>query len=118
MHWQLSNKQKKTRFMNTLTFETKISDHDKLIGTVLRSTFAKGKPKKNILPLLQKLCQWKVWRRTKKALSSVLDFASFHLAFKTTLGRFAPLQQKVVRNNNQPFMTKTFRKAIMKRSKL
>ena len=27
-------------------------------------------------------------------------------------------KQKVVRNNNQPFMTKTLRKAIMKRSKL
>ena len=30
--------------MNTLTFETGESDHHKLIGTMLRSTFAKGKP--------------------------------------------------------------------------
>ena len=37
---------KKTRFMNTLTFETGVSDHHKLNGTMLRSTFAKGKPKK------------------------------------------------------------------------
>ena len=37
---------KKTRFLNTLTFETGASDHHKLIGTMLRSTFAKGKPKK------------------------------------------------------------------------
>ena len=37
---------KKTRFMKTLTFETGLSDHHKLIGTMLRSTFAKGKPKK------------------------------------------------------------------------
>ena len=37
---------KKTRFMKTLTFETGVSDHHKLIGTMLRSTFAKGKPKK------------------------------------------------------------------------
>ena len=36
---------KKTRFMKTLTFETGVSDHHKLIGTMLRSTFAKGKPK-------------------------------------------------------------------------
>ena len=35
---------KKTRFMKTLTFETGVSDHHKLIGTMLRSTFAKGKP--------------------------------------------------------------------------
>ena len=32
--------------MKTLTFETGISDNHKLIGTMLRSTFAKGKPKK------------------------------------------------------------------------
>ena len=32
--------------MNTLTFKTGLSDHHKFIGTVLRSTFAKGKPKK------------------------------------------------------------------------
>ena len=45
----------KTRFMNTLTFEMGVSDHHKLIGTMLRSTFTKDKSEKNILPLLQKL---------------------------------------------------------------
>ena len=34
--------------MNTLIFEMGVSDHHKLIGTVLRSTFARGKPKKII----------------------------------------------------------------------
>ena len=47
----------------------------------------------------------------------MLDFESFHLAFKTTLDQFVPLKQKVVQNNSQPFMTKILRKAIMKRSK-
>ena len=46
---------KKSRFMNTLTFEAGLSHHHKFIGTMLRSTFAKHKPKKSILPLLQKL---------------------------------------------------------------
>ena len=36
----------KTCFMNTLTFETGVSDHHKLIGTMLRYTFAKSKPKR------------------------------------------------------------------------
>ena len=31
--------------MKTLTFETDVSGHHKLIGTMLRSTFAKGKRK-------------------------------------------------------------------------
>ena len=38
-------KSKKTRFMNTLAFETGVSDHRKLIGAMLRSTFAEGKNK-------------------------------------------------------------------------
>ena len=46
------------------------------------------------------------------------DFESFHFAFKVTLNKLAPLKQKLIRNNNQPVMTKTLRKAIMKRSKL
>ena len=33
----------KTRFMKTLAFETGVSDHHKLIGAILRPTFAKGK---------------------------------------------------------------------------
>ena len=37
---------KKPRFMNTLTFETGLSGHHKLIGTMLTSTFDKGKAKK------------------------------------------------------------------------
>ena len=37
---------KKTRFMNTITFETGVSDHHKLVGMILRTKFAKSKPKK------------------------------------------------------------------------
>ena len=36
----------------------------------------------------------------KKNFSLVQDFESFHLAFKTTLDQFAPLKQRIVRNNN------------------
>ena len=32
--------------MESLTFETGVSDHHKRIGTMLRSTLTKGKPKK------------------------------------------------------------------------
>ena len=44
----------KTCFMKTNIFETGISDHHKLIGTMLTSTFAKRTLNKiqNILPLL------------------------------------------------------------------
>ena len=45
---------KKTRFMKTLAFETGVYDHHKRIGTMLRSTFTKGKPKKMFYPFIYK----------------------------------------------------------------
>ena len=46
------------------------------------------------------------------------DFESFQFAITVILNQFAFLKQKLIRNNNQPFMAETLRKAIMKRSKL
>ena len=100
--------------MNTLTFETVVSDHDKLIGTMLRSIFAKGKPKKIFYRCYKKFDN----EELKKHLTSKLDLESSQLAFKTTLNRFAPLKQKTVRNYNQPFVTETLRNATTKISKL
>ena len=104
--------------MNILTVETCVSDHHKFIGVMLSSTFAKGKPKKIFYHCYKNFDNGKFEEELKKHLSSVLDFELFHLAFKMALDRFSPLTQKVLRNNNQPFMSKTLRKAIMKRSKL
>ena len=46
------------------------------------------------------------------------DFESFQFAFQVILNQFAPLKQKLIRSNNQILITKTLRKAIMKRSNL
>ena len=54
----------------------------------------------------------------QKQLPSVLDFESSQFALKAILNQFAPLKQKLIRNNNQPVMTKTLRKVIIKRTKL
>ena len=97
---------KKTCFMKTLTFEMNVSNHYTIIGTIPRSTFAKVKPKKIFYRCYKNFDNKKFEVELKKQLSSVLDFELFHLAFKTTLDQFVPLKQKVVRNNNQPFMTK------------
>ena len=99
--------------MNTQTLETGVSDHYKLIGTMVRSTFAKGKPKKIFYRCYKNFDNEKFEEELKKHLSSVLDFESFHLAFKTTLDRFSPLKQNVLRNSNQTFMTKALHKAII-----
>ena len=104
--------------MKTLIFETGVSDHHKLVGPMLRSTFAKGKPKKIFHRCYKNFDDKKFEEELQKQLPSVPDFESFQFAFQVILNQFAPLKQKLIRNNNQPFMTKTLRKAIMKRSKL
>ena len=52
------------------------------------------------------------WRRTTAKVSTA------NIRFWIFLNQFAPLRQKLIQNDNQPFVTKTLRKAFMKRSKL
>ena len=42
----------------------------------------------------------------------------FSELFEKVLDKHAPLKKRKVRGNQMPFMTKTFRQAIMRRSKL
>ena len=98
--------------MKTLTFETGVSDHHKLISTMLRSTFAKGKPKKMFYHCYKNFDNKRSEEELQKQLLSESDFESFHFVFKVILNQFAPLKQKIMRNNNQPFMTKTFVKLL------
>ena len=65
---------KKTRFMKTLTFETVVSDYQKLIGTTLRSTFAKGKLKKMSYRCYRNFDNKKFEEKLQKQLLSVSDF--------------------------------------------
>ena len=104
--------------MKTLTFETGVSGHYELIGTMLRSIFTKGKPKKMFYRCHRNFNNKKFEEELEKQLLSVSDFGSFQFAFKFILNQFSPLNQKLIYNNNQPFMTKTFRKTIIKKSKL
>ena len=101
------------------TFETGISDH-KLISTVAKSGSFKGRPREKNL---QKHGSFNIWT-FKKALSDKLSrlesntYSEFEKAFLTVLNKQAPLKTKFIRHNNNPFMTKELRKAIMKRSQL
>ena len=62
--------------MKTPTFETGVSDHHKLIGTVLRSTFAKGKPKKMFYRCYRNFDNKKFEKELQKQLASVFKFLS------------------------------------------
>ena len=102
--------------MKTLTFEMGVSDYHKLIGTMLRLTFAKGKPKKMFYHCYTNFDNKKFEEKLQEQLPSVSDFESFQFAYKVIFNQFAPL--KPIQKNNQPFKTKTLRKTIMKRFKL
>ena len=56
--------------------------------------------------------------RTELRESATKSYAHFEITFKKVLDKFDPIKQKVVRDNDKPFMTKILRKAIMRRSAL
>ena len=56
----------------------------------------------------------------REALNSIdsLEYENFEEKFFSLLNLHAPMKQKIVRANHKPYMTKTLRKAMMKRSEL
>ena len=111
-------------FMKSITFETGLSDCQKLVCSILRASFKKLPPKlvkyrdhkhfyqENFLhDLDSKLLQGDLFRNCEEPyekLSEIfIDILNFHV----------PLKQKQVRGNQAPFMTKELSKAIMVKSK-
>ena len=86
----------KTRFTKTVTFKTGLSDHYRLINTILKSKFAKEKPNKIFQRFNRNFDNEKFERKLKKQLLLLSNFEFSRLAFKFTLNQFAPLKQKVV----------------------
>ena len=74
---------KKTRFMKTLTFEMGVSDHHKIISTMQRSTFAKGKPKKMFYRCYKNFDNKKFEEELQKQLSQCLILNHFNLHLKS-----------------------------------
>ena len=108
------------RFMKSMALETGISDHHKMIMTIFRSTFAKGKPKTFYYRCYKKFNLEQFQMELKEKLDEISNnsFDIFLEEFKTCLDKFAPLKEKKIRFNNSIFMTKSLRKAIMLRSQL
>ena len=65
---------KKTRFKKTLTFKMGVSDHHKLIGTMLRSRFANGKHKKLFCRCYRNFENKRFEEELQMQLLSVSDF--------------------------------------------
>ena len=109
---------KKNHFMKSATFETGLSDHHKLITTILRKTISKGNSKKMFYRDYKRFDQKKFETELKLKLNSQknLSYSTFQAMFLEILNKIAPVKVKVLRFNNNVFMTKSLRKAIMLRS--
>ena len=105
-------------FQNSSVIETGLSDFHKLTITVLKTSFRKMPPKiikyrdyKKFSPenFHQELCTLNLYNTSNDCfVSQVMEILNSH----------APLKQKYVRANDNPFITKALRKEHMKRSNL
>ena len=109
----------RSSFMKTAVLETVMSDHRKMIFSILKHAFAKGPPKT--------VCYWDLKNFDQRASNCYLEskmadcrnsFEKLLQIFQVTLQVLAPLKKKIIRYNNKMFMTKNLRKAIMTSSKL
>ena len=103
---------KKNHFMKPAAFETGLSNHHKLITTVLRKTISKGNYKRFDKKKFETELKFKLTSQTN------LSYSTFQTVFLEILNKIAPVKAKVLRFNNNAFMTKSLRKAIMLRSRL
>ena len=102
---------------NLSTVETGISDHDSLICAMFRSTFCKRPSKFIYYRSCNNYNKEQFENVLKQRLVHSSNFEEYFESFLATLNEHALLKKKKNRYN-QIFMSKTLRKAIMKRSKL
>ena len=97
--------------MKSMTLETGISDHHKMIMTIFRSTFAKGKPKTFYYRCYKKFNLEQLQMELKEKLYEIPNnsFDIFLEEFKICLDKFASLKEKKIRFNDSIFMTKSLK---------
>ena len=104
--------------MKSMSLETGIVDHDKIIITIFRYTFAKDKPKTFFYHCYKKVdleqFQMEVKEKLDEISNNSLDY--FHEAFNICLDKFARLKEKKNRFNNRIFITNNLKNVIMLRS--
>ena len=111
---------KKEFFKNSNVFEVGISDHRSLIVTALRSQLVKGNAKTKLYRDYNsfdiKLFKEDLDDNLKS--NNTVNFSDLENTFTTVLLKHAPIKKKILRFNNNPFMSKALRKTIMHKSKL
>ena len=97
-----------------------VSNHHKLATTILRTTISKGNSEKMFYRDYKRFDQQKFETELKLKLNlqTNLSYSTFQAVFLELLNKIAPANVKVLRFNNNTFMTKYLRKAIMLTSRL
>ena len=106
-------------FQNTCTVTTGLSDFHKMVITVTKMTFHKNPPKEIYYRDYKKFDQDLLREELAEKLYGCDGcYDTFEEIFINVLNKHAPLRKKFLRANHAPYMTKTLRKAIMRRSQL
>ena len=102
-------------FQNTSSVFTGVSEFNKLVLTVFKTTFVKCKLKEFFYRDYKHFNHEIFEKDLKCALST---YQEFDKTFIETLNKHAPLKKKLVKTNQPPYMMKALRKAFMRRYKL
>ena len=91
-----------------------------ILLTVLKTTISKSKPREIHYRDYKKFDSLKFNVDLKNAFAheKIESCIKFDEVFMTVLNRHAPLKKKILRANHSSYMSKTLRKAIMRRSYL
>ena len=112
----------KEMFQNSTAIETGISDHHKLVVTVMKIYSEKQKPITVNYRSYKNFEMFNFNDELKEALENFekphMTYEDFKTIFLEILEKHAQTKSKKVRGNNAPFMTKRLSKEIMHRSKL
>ena len=99
-----------------------MSDHHKMIVTVIKTTFMKANPRVITYRSYKHFDRVNFRKELKNKLYSHTDninkYQQFESVFLNVLEGHDPLKKKTVRANEAPYMSKALRKAIATRSRL
>ena len=99
---------KSNSFINTSTLETGLSDHHKMVTTVLKTHFNKIKSS-NVTYRSYKHFDLETFRNElnislQNCDTNNMEYDQFKDIFMNTLNKYAPIKSKIIRGNNGPFM--------------
>ena len=86
--------------------------------TVLKTKFEKAKPKEIFYRDINNFYNETFKSLLRERLSTCKSYSKFEEVFIMSLDQCAPLKKKIVRANEVSYMTKTLKKAMMRRSQL